>query len=37
MRVEPFPAHMRSQAVAAEDAGFDLVVLADAVTDGGRG
>lgn len=29
--------HMRDQAIAAEEAGFDVLTIADAVSDGGRG
>lgn len=36
-RLMPRWEHIRAQAVAAEEAGFDLVTVADAVTDGGRG
>ena len=36
-RLVPRWTHMRDQAVAAEEAGFDIAVIADAVTENGRG
>jgi alkanesulfonate monooxygenase SsuD/methylene tetrahydromethanopterin reductase-like flavin-dependent oxidoreductase (luciferase family) len=36
-RLVPRWEHMRAQAMAAEEAGFDVVAIADAVTEGGRG
>ena len=36
-RLVPRWEHIRAQAVAAEQAGFDLVTVADAVSEGGRG
>lgn len=36
-RLVPRWVHMRDQAMAAEEAGFDIAVIADAVTENGRG
>lgn len=36
-RAVPRWEHMRAQAIAAEEAGFDIAVIADAISEGGRG